>query len=374
MTPLEALWPAQEFEVAVRFGGEEVVVAATGEVDLLTAPHLSVVVTAVAARGPAVVILDLGAVTFMDAAGLRIIARGAEQLTRRGGRLVLRAPSRLVGRLLEITGLEAVVEIEGPLESSHHLGIRPPPTTAVAPLPPGLAHHLRRVTAVPAGHDVIDGALRLMLAMACLVVERADGASVSLNRRGRLTTVAATDPTVSSMDDDQYAVGEGPCVDASKTGRQFHSGPLQQETRWPGFVPNALDLGIKAILSTPLVTGDRPVGAINMYSRTAPAFDARDLDLAEGVAAEVSRLLTHGGVGVSDDDVGERLDEALRTRDVIAQAQGILMERERVSAHQAYASLRRSSVHQNRTFAELAAELVASAAPRAGPETVSPGA
>lgn len=228
------------------------------------------------------------------------------------------------------------------------------------------------MTAVSADDDVIDGALRLVVALAGLVIERADGVSISLNRVGRLVTVAASDTTISSMDADQYATGEGPCVDASMNGRWFHSESLQDETRWPAFVPRALGLGINAILSTPLVARDRPVGAINMYSRTAQAFDRRNQDFAATLADHVSLTLTHAGVGVSEADLAERLAEALRVREAIAQAQGILMDRETLSADEAYATLRRLSVSQDRTFAELAAEVIASARRRAPPEKGDP--
>jgi hypothetical protein len=180
--------------------------------------------------------------------------------------------------------------------------------------------------------------------------------SVILARSG----VAASDQTISSMDADQYAAGEGPCVDASTEGRRFHSESLSEEARWPDFTPKALGLGINAILSTPLLTQDHPVGAINMYSRTIQAFADRDLELAAAFATEASLILTHAGAGMSEDDLAARLAESLRAREVVAQAQGILMQREALSADEAYATLRRLAVSQDRTFAELAIEVVAS--------------
>ena len=127
------------------------------------------------------------------------------------------------------------------------------------------------MTAIPTDPDVVDGALRLVVELAQISVRGADGVSVSLFRHGELLTVAATDETVTEMDAAQYATGVGPCVDASRRGRWFHAESLETETRWPAFTPQARALGIMAILSSPLTALEEPVGALNIYSRTASA-------------------------------------------------------------------------------------------------------
>jgi GAF domain-containing protein len=104
--------------------------------------------------------------------------------------------------------------------------------------------------------------------------------------------VAASDATVSAMDSDQYATGEGPCVDASVSGHWFHAESLDRERRWPAFTPKARQLGINAILSTPLLAGDQPVGALNIYSRTEGAFTTEDQELAAVFATETSAFLS----------------------------------------------------------------------------------
>jgi len=82
-------------------------------------------------------------------------------------------------------------------------------------------------------------------------------------------TVAATDDTVAQMDRDQYATGQGPCLAAAGEGHWFHVESVDEEGRWPDFVPRARAGGIGSILSTPLMaTGGRSVGALNIYSRT----------------------------------------------------------------------------------------------------------
>ena len=60
-------------------------------------------------------------------------------------------------------------------------------------------------------------------------------------------------------------------------------------------------------------------------------------------ANEASVILTDAGVAVSEDQVARRVHDALRAREVISQAQGVIMDRDGVGEHNAYTTLRRSS-------------------------------
>jgi GAF domain-containing protein len=218
----------------------------------------------------------------------------------------------------------------------------------------------RRIMELPANHEVVDGALRLIVALARETVGAADGVSVSLRRNGVLSTVAASDRTISSMDADQYATGEGPCVDASIQGRWYHAESMSAETRWPDFTPRALELGINSILSTPLMAQANPVGALNIYSRTELAFSPADQEMAALFADQASEILTNAGAQVTDDESAARFAEALSSRETIAQAQGILMERMGVSMTAAFSMLLHSSVVSRETLREEAEAVVRS--------------
>ena len=224
---------------------------------------------------------------------------------------------------------------------------------------------ITKFTSIHSDDEVIDGALRMAVSLAGAAVGGADGVSVSLRRRGILSTVAATDETISTMDANQYQTGEGPCVDASTTGHWFHAESLDNETRWPAFTPRARALGIRAILSSPLLVQKHPVGALNIYSLTPSAFSARDQELAAAFAAQASSILSEAETNLSDDDLSIRFQGALRAREVIAQAQGVLMEREGISEHDAYGALRRFSLHDGRPLTR--GRSTSSASARRGP-------
>jgi len=361
MTPDRAL---SDFSVAASFVDGQVILALEGEVDIMSAPEFGAFFETMIDRGHRSVVLDLARLRFMDASGLAVIARGADRLEVTGGTLTIRTPIAMIGRMLAITGFARLVELEPGQSAYGHLG-----PEQVADRPPtrsyGMTKGITKFTSIHSGDELIDGALRMAVALAGAAVGGADGVSVSLRRRGVLTTVAATDGTISSMDANQYETGEGPCVDASTEGHWFHAESLERETRWPAFTPRARALGIQAILSSPLLVEEHPVGALNIYSLTPSAFSVRDQELAAAFAAQASSLLSDAEASLNDDDLSIRFQGALRTREVIAQAQGILMERDGLSENDAYGALRRFSLGNGRPLYERATHIVAST--RRGP-------
>jgi anti-anti-sigma factor len=357
---------AGAFEVSAQYAEARVVLVVRGELDRVTAPELGAVIDAVIDRGNVVVVLDLAECDFIDASGLRVIADGAFRAGLWGGKLSVRSPSGVVGRLLDLTG-------QGDLAASVSSGLLGPVADRLVPRQPftrsatvagaglgGLVPSWRQPGAIPAADDTVDGVLRLVVTLACAAVGGADGVSVSLRRHDRLATVAASDGTVSAMDADQYATGEGPCVDASMQGRWFHTPSLEAEARWPAFTPRARALGINAILSSPLLAGDRPVGALNIYSRTTAAFAPEDQEMASVFAAEASKVVTAAAEAMTADEVDGRLGAVLRTRQVIALAQGVMMERLSIGENDAYTALRRFSAMTGRPLRERAEDMVAS--------------
>jgi anti-anti-sigma factor len=339
--PMSFFNDASEFEITTSFEGPDAVLTVRGRIENLAAFDLGEALDAEIDLHRRSVTLDLSELEFIGAAGLVAVANAEKRYAEAGVELAIATSSNLVRRLLgvvesEPTGLDSADSEHGEL-GSEQVGESTP--LSLLPVSHVLAEDLRRVTAVPADSDVVDGALRLVVELARSSVRGADGVSVSLLRHGVLSTVAASDQTITDMDSDQYLTGEGPCVDASMRGRWFHAGSLDTETRWPSFTPRALALGIKAILSSPLKAFDRPVGALNIYSRTASTFDVEAQEAAAVFARKASIILSDARAGVTDAELGTRFQEALRSREIVAIAQGIIMERERVSQEDAFSVL-----------------------------------
>jgi anti-anti-sigma factor len=367
--PAASIGSSGKFAVTVGFVNAGAVVSVRGEMDRPNSEELGAILDAVI-EGHRSIVLDLAELDFISSWGLEAIAVRASRLRRSRGSLTIRSPSAAVVRMFEMTAVADPVQIEHSQVSHRRLGAEQSVEIGSVPTGVGLdnvARHAGINTTIPADADVVDGALRLVVALARATVRGADGVSVSLRRHGKLATVAASDQTISDMDACQYATGEGPCIDASVGGRWFHAESLGTETRWPAFTPGAQALGINAILSSPLLAEDEPVGALNIYSRSAMAFAPDAQELASIFASEASLLLGTAGVVVTDEQLSTRLGEALRLRRVVAQAEGVIMEREGVGADRAYRILCDFSRQSNQPLREHA-QSVAASTKRSRPE------
>jgi anti-anti-sigma regulatory factor len=361
-----------DFGAVAKFEDGEATIALRGRMTQGAATELGAILDAAIDRQPAAMVLDVVELDFLGTAELLAISNAEKRLAVSGVTLTLRSPSALVNRLLGIMELAEASRLERSLPEHGHLG--PEQLGEREPLSQRFAsslsgEDLRRVTALPADPDVIDGALRLIVELARISIGGADGVSVSLLRHGVLSTVAASDQTIMAMDADQYSTGQGPCVDASINGHWFHAESLETETRWPAFTPQARGLGIKAILSSPLRAFDKPVGALNIYSRTAESFEVKDQESAAVFAQQASVILSDARAGVSNTQMAIRFQTALRSREVITLAKGIIMEREGVEEKGAFSALLRLALAQGLPLRERAEAIVLSAErPELGPE------
>ena len=347
-----------DLQVAVEFAPPKVLVRVVGEVDLLTSPTVTALLAALVHEGHRTIVLDLGACTFLDAAGLRTIATTAETLAAAGGSLVVRDARPIIVRILTLTEVADLVRLE-PREAEPSNGSERPVDRMVDVVgrPDALGQPLVFAGSIHADQRVVDAALELVTATARSTIDGADGVSVTLDRRGRWSTVAASNDTVMEMDRHQYETGEGPCLDAAKEGHGVHAASLASELRWPAFRPLALGEGIASILSTPLVVEARSVGALNIYSNTADAFDAGQRAQATRLAEQASAILLSSS---HDDQHRDGLvGEALAARQTIAHAQGIIMARHHLGPDAAATSLRRAARGAGLTVLRCALDIVA---------------
>ncbi len=170
--------------------------------------------------------------------------------------------------------------------------------------------------------------------------------------RREVRTAAWTDDLVRAADQAQYDTGHGPCLNSVYEEQTVRVVDMRTEQRWPGFAKRAADLGVASMLSVQLyVTGDN-LGALNLYSKVVEAFD----DESEHVAL---LLGAHAAIAMAGAQQQEQLMQAMTTRDLIGQAKGILMERHRITADQAFTLLIRASQLANAKLRDVAENLTA---------------
>ena len=168
---------------------------------------------------------------------------------------------------------------------------------------------------------------------------------------GDLRTRASSGPPAERCDRAQWETGTGPTLDVLHTDTVV-AADLAGETRWPRWSAAAVDLGVRAALAVRLHAGDRTLGALTLY---APEPQRRSIESSVGqaraVAAQLSVLVWAG-------DQRFHLERGLHARSRVGQAIGMIMHRDRVTADEAFALLRRTSQHRNVKIAAIVAEFL----------------
>jgi GAF domain-containing protein len=217
-----------------------------------------------------------------------------------------------------------------------------------------LSSRLSRVLLTETTLDIV---LSLVTSFAREAITGAESVSVTLAQDGRMLTPASSDPIAVDIDQVQYDRGAGPCLDAARTGSEVSVPDLGRDVRWPHVQAKAQKVGIGSVLSVPLSVNETPLGALNVYSRSTEGLGPAGLEEARRFAEQATVLLANAQAFARSEERNEQLREALASRDVIGQAKGILMEREGVTADQAFDILRRASQRSNIKLRELAEQL-----------------
>jgi GAF domain-containing protein len=207
----------------------------------------------------------------------------------------------------------------------------------------------------------MDGLLQTVADLAKTVMPGNPETSVSLLVGDRPATVASTSQLATDLDEAQYDKDYGPCLHAARSGELTEIPDTRTENRWPAYTPRAVEHGNFSSLSVPLsIDVDAKVtGALNIYARRAHAFDEASRAVATRfapyAAVSAGNLYTYQSARAMADN----LQTALESRAVIDQAKGILMERHKLTADQAFQTLARASMNSNRKLRDVADYLVA---------------
>jgi GAF domain-containing protein len=174
----------------------------------------------------------------------------------------------------------------------------------------------------------------------------------TLTNKGKVETRAFTGDLVPRLDDLQYGLGEGPCVDTLRGDEVVAAPDIRHDRRWPRYAPEAEALGVRSQLAVRLhLESGATLGGINFYSTIS--------DDVTADAAGLARLFaTHSAIALGHAQERATLNEALQTRKVIGQAIGLLMERYAMNEDRAFAFLVRASSHANIKLRAIAQGLV----------------
>jgi GAF domain-containing protein len=205
--------------------------------------------------------------------------------------------------------------------------------------------------------DGLEAALHRVASLAVSVIQACDCCGVSVSSDGKVGSRVTTDEVAQRIDDDQYAADEGPCLTAIRTGQIVKVDSLTAEARWPAFTRRAKAEGIRSSCSVPLPVDHTIVGALNLYSASGP-FGERDEWTANQLARQAAVTLSNALAFDRMQALVGNLTDALASRDVIGEAKGIIMERQKCTAEAAFDILRVASQRQNIKLRDLAQQVV----------------
>ncbi|WP_016694744.1 GAF and ANTAR domain-containing protein [Rhodococcus rhodochrous] len=229
------------------------------------------------------------------------------------------------------------------------------------PTPDAWAAVFARMAGVLLSEQTVTTVLELITSLAKDTLPGTVGAGITLvEETGGRSTSAATGPMVEDLDALQYDLGQGPCLTAIRDAAAVRADDLEEEERWPQWSGRAVQAGMVSSLSVPLQYAGRIMGALKVYSDRPHAYTADSEDILGRFADQAAILLANMHTLTAAEALNERLRRALRDRDVIATAKGIVMLRENLDADRAVQRLLESSIQRRIAVREVAAEIVAS--------------
>jgi len=178
------------------------------------------------------------------------------------------------------------------------------------------------------------------------------------DHRDRLNFMAASDESARLMELFQLQYGDGPCLDAFRTGRPVTNVNLAAAAgKWPQFAPRAAHAGFQSVHAFPLRLRKEVIGAMGVFG-SATELDEKDTLIVQSLAdVAVIGLLQERAIHRGEVLTGQ-LQGALNSRILIEQAKGIVAQAHGVSPDDAFALVRDFARRNNRRLGEVADTIV----------------
>jgi hypothetical protein len=173
-------------------------------------------------------------------------------------------------------------------------------------------------------------------------------------------SLCTTGPTSALIEQVQFTLGEGPCVDAHRQGRPVVEPDLAGAGpgRWAAFAEPVVAAGVGAVFGFPLRVGAVRLGALNLYrDRPGDLTDDQHADalVLADVAAEVILLVQARA------PAGTLADELARSADlhvVVHQAAGMVAVQLGIGVGDALLRLRARAFADDRPLRDVADDVV----------------
>ncbi len=179
------------------------------------------------------------------------------------------------------------------------------------------------------------------------------GAGVVLISHGSIIgSVCCSDECIAEIEEMQYTLGEGPCIDACHTGVPILVEDLSQPdlVRWVAFRGPAMSRGIFAVFGFPLLIGGICIGALNLFHAAAGALTDDQYRDALALARVTGRIVMNWQTEAGGQALPWQLEQVPAHRAVVHQAAGMVSRQAAVTIDDAMVLLRAYAFAEDETI------------------------
>jgi GAF domain-containing protein len=228
-----------------------------------------------------------------------------------------------------------------------------------APPPVDLAAALTQMAGLVLSRETVDTALELVTTLAATTTAGTLGAAVTVVDEHGKRSRAASHQAVQQADALQYELDEGPCLTACRTQEMVRIDETTSDVRWPRWSEAVSRLGVRSVLSVPLLAVGESIGAMKVYSVRPANYGPHEERVMRLLAGQAAILLANSQSLSEARRLSRQLTEALGRRDAIAQAVGVLLARGASSQQEAFGQLAAAAQKSHRSIDNVARALVA---------------
>jgi hypothetical protein len=207
-----------------------------------------------------------------------------------------------------------------------------------------------------------DASLPLRLCADCLSTLPVSGVGLALMTGDGPSgaVLAATDERARQLEELQFTLDEGPCLEASRTGSPALHPELTaaESMRWPRFGAAVVDAGVHAIFAFPLRVGAIRLGVLDLYRDTPGHLSILQLADALAYADAATVLLLYLQDNAGPDGEPTALTGPIDSRAEVHQATGMIAIQLGVNLTEALLRLRAHAYSSGQSVTDVAAEVV----------------